>query len=439
MQKDNATLYKEFLELYNQGNFEAALLVANKIIENDPEYAVAYTNRGIVYNNLGNYEAALKDHTKALSLDPEYAVAYNNRGGVYYNLGNNEAALEDYNKALSLDPEDSYAHLNKGGFYSEPSGGLGNNFPKAKKCYQKALIFAEKRHDYQVITNAYLGLFLLEYEKIKNRGGAWLYLQYFWVHQNYKTKDEKSLQPYRITLQAEDLKSIIEYLIEADKPLFASRFFEEAFGIQKLDDFNFISYKSLLADTFAQAEQFSNLFYHWENEYQNKKQDYDYYFYQALTWYYGGDNLKAYQILDDKEVKAKATDDFCWQYHLWQIGKAGCHLYHFQEEGKNHTQEDIRKELRNLNEHFEGLIETQKPDLKTFQGLHEQYYIGLYHFKQADYKKALAAFSTIPDAKYSQGLFRFCPIFNFALCRKTRRYCQARRNFSKNSNPRKSG
>ena len=58
----------------------------------DPQYAIAYNNRGFAYDNLGQHERAIEDYDETIRLDPQYVKAYNNRGNAYYNLGQHELA-----------------------------------------------------------------------------------------------------------------------------------------------------------------------------------------------------------------------------------------------------------------------------------------------------------------------------------------------------------
>ena len=58
---------------------------------------------GVSYDELGQYQTAIADYTKAIQLDPDYALAYNNRGVAYRNLGQYASADADETKACSLD------------------------------------------------------------------------------------------------------------------------------------------------------------------------------------------------------------------------------------------------------------------------------------------------------------------------------------------------
>jgi tetratricopeptide (TPR) repeat protein len=76
-----------------------------KAVQLDPNYALAYYNRGKLYYNLKNYKQALNDFNKTISLKPDYALAYYMRASLYNQTGNYEQARDDYNKAKTLNPK----------------------------------------------------------------------------------------------------------------------------------------------------------------------------------------------------------------------------------------------------------------------------------------------------------------------------------------------
>jgi len=51
----------------------------------------------------GKLDKALADYTSAIALSPRYALAYNNRGYVYESQGKSAEARADFIKALSID------------------------------------------------------------------------------------------------------------------------------------------------------------------------------------------------------------------------------------------------------------------------------------------------------------------------------------------------
>ncbi|WP_313893810.1 tetratricopeptide repeat protein, partial [Psychrobacillus sp.] len=111
----DSTLYF-ILALLNSKLQRNDAIIANytKAIEINPEYALAYNNRGIANQNFKKYEEAIADYTKAIEINPEYALAYNNRGSAYGNLDKYEEAIADYTKAIEINPEYASAYNNRG-------------------------------------------------------------------------------------------------------------------------------------------------------------------------------------------------------------------------------------------------------------------------------------------------------------------------------------
>jgi tetratricopeptide (TPR) repeat protein len=91
---------------------DLALADANRAIELNPRLALGYFARGNVYNNRNDYDRAIADYTEAIRLDPRNANAYSNRGVAYYNKKDYDRAIADYEAALRLDPNNSAARNN---------------------------------------------------------------------------------------------------------------------------------------------------------------------------------------------------------------------------------------------------------------------------------------------------------------------------------------
>lgn len=45
-----------------------------------PNYAQAWSSKGLAFHRLGKYEEATKCYDKALEIDPNYVTAWNNKG-----------------------------------------------------------------------------------------------------------------------------------------------------------------------------------------------------------------------------------------------------------------------------------------------------------------------------------------------------------------------
>jgi Tfp pilus assembly protein PilF len=75
------------------------------VIQQNPRNSIAYTNRGIAYENKGEHDRAIADFNKAIEINPKYALAYNNRGWVYCMKADYDRATSDASVAISLDPK----------------------------------------------------------------------------------------------------------------------------------------------------------------------------------------------------------------------------------------------------------------------------------------------------------------------------------------------
>ena len=70
-------------------------------------YVEAMSDRGIAKAGMGSTNEALKDLTAAILMNPEFAMAYFNRALVYLNTGKKELACIDLQKAAKLGNTDA--------------------------------------------------------------------------------------------------------------------------------------------------------------------------------------------------------------------------------------------------------------------------------------------------------------------------------------------
>jgi tetratricopeptide (TPR) repeat protein len=73
-------------------------------LEIPPHLAVAYFNRGVLFQDQGALDRALTDYEAALRLDPTLAEAYAGRGAVRYARAAYAQAEADYDAAIQLKP-----------------------------------------------------------------------------------------------------------------------------------------------------------------------------------------------------------------------------------------------------------------------------------------------------------------------------------------------
>jgi tetratricopeptide (TPR) repeat protein len=82
-------------------------------IENNPNYAEAYYNLGILYSSTKNYKEAINNANKAINLDNNYIDAYKLRADTNSLYSKNYQAIKDYNKLKKLDKKNKIEYDNK--------------------------------------------------------------------------------------------------------------------------------------------------------------------------------------------------------------------------------------------------------------------------------------------------------------------------------------
>lgn len=155
-----AELTKKALGLWKDGNctdIALAMEYLETAIKQDPNYAKAYHNRGIVWANRGDYERAILDYTKAIHLNSKNATAYFQRANAWANRNDFDKAIIDYTKAIKINPR-----------FSEAYGSRGNTWTD-KGNYEQAIF------DYGKVIelNPFDGI------AYNNRGFVWFYKGYY--------------------------------------------------------------------------------------------------------------------------------------------------------------------------------------------------------------------------------------------------------------------
>ena len=113
-----AVAYQNRGQLFEaMGRLDDALEDYNRAIALKPADYLYHYNRGIVYAKLGRLDNALEDYGRAIALKPAYYDAYVNRGNIHLGLGLTDKALEDYGKAITLDSFRHEAYRNRGVVY----------------------------------------------------------------------------------------------------------------------------------------------------------------------------------------------------------------------------------------------------------------------------------------------------------------------------------
>lgn len=110
----SASLRQKALAEAQQGNHTEAIALLSYLIDQNPNSASDYSNRGLVYFQSGAAAAALADYDRAIELNPRLDSAYNNRANYYAAQGQFLEAILDYDIALDLNPTNVRAWINQG-------------------------------------------------------------------------------------------------------------------------------------------------------------------------------------------------------------------------------------------------------------------------------------------------------------------------------------
>ena len=108
------TAQQWFERAFAAGDLDEKIRFYNEALRLNPDYAIAFNNRGLARKAEGDLEGAARDYNEALRLKPDDAIAFNNRGVARYDKGDLEGAIKDYNEALRLNPDYAAAFNNRG-------------------------------------------------------------------------------------------------------------------------------------------------------------------------------------------------------------------------------------------------------------------------------------------------------------------------------------
>lgn len=100
--------------MLNEGEYNQAVELLEKIIEQSPGVTAPYINIAIAYQHLGKLEQAEEHLKTALHLFPEHPAACNEYGLLYRQTGRFSEARAIYEKALACFPEYYPVHRNLG-------------------------------------------------------------------------------------------------------------------------------------------------------------------------------------------------------------------------------------------------------------------------------------------------------------------------------------
>jgi tetratricopeptide (TPR) repeat protein len=96
------------------GRLEEAEMSYKQAISCNSHFAEAYSNLGIVFQNMDRLGDAEESCRKAIALNPNFAEAFYNLGNILKELGNLNNAEESFKKAIALNQDYTDAYINLG-------------------------------------------------------------------------------------------------------------------------------------------------------------------------------------------------------------------------------------------------------------------------------------------------------------------------------------
>lgn len=125
------------IQAIQEENYEKAVELFTKAIEENPNEAIGYINFGNLLSSMNEDERAEKFFQKALTLDEGAATAYYSLANLYYNADRFEEAAKLYEKAIAsgIEGADAYYMLGKS---FEKEGLTKLSIPYLQRAYELA-------------------------------------------------------------------------------------------------------------------------------------------------------------------------------------------------------------------------------------------------------------------------------------------------------------
>ncbi len=126
-------LYQEALLHLEYQDLDKAEACLRKLIECEPDHALAYNKLGVVFARRNDLRQAEECFDQAVALDPRLASAHSNLGNIYAERNWVDRAKKAYERALALDPGNPTATHNLGVLYRK-SGEIGRGIDLMKQA-----------------------------------------------------------------------------------------------------------------------------------------------------------------------------------------------------------------------------------------------------------------------------------------------------------------
>ena len=112
--RDIKTLFDRGVENVKANRYNEALDYFNRVLELDPDNALALYNKGYCYYSMKQYDRAVPEFDKAIEINPRDSISYLYKGLIKYYKQDYPGSIELYNKALEIYPRYPMALYNRG-------------------------------------------------------------------------------------------------------------------------------------------------------------------------------------------------------------------------------------------------------------------------------------------------------------------------------------
>ena len=111
------TAVDQIVGLYNQGQLEQAVSLAENLAEQYPNALILYEILGAAYMGLKNADKSIENYQKVIRLNPSHTDSHNNMGMALYDQGRFDEAVDSRSRrpasAISLRQKNTLAnHVN---------------------------------------------------------------------------------------------------------------------------------------------------------------------------------------------------------------------------------------------------------------------------------------------------------------------------------------
>ncbi|MDF2881957.1 MAG: tetratricopeptide repeat protein [Clostridiaceae bacterium] len=148
--------YNKAHEAFFNKDYDLAIKLADELIEQDPNYYMAYNIKGITQCYARDYENGMKNIDKALEIKSDFPYARFNKALANELYGHYDEAITWYNKAIEVDKNDPWTYYGIASIYGR-RGDIENTVKYLKQAialYAGVKAEAAKEVDFNPVKNS---------------------------------------------------------------------------------------------------------------------------------------------------------------------------------------------------------------------------------------------------------------------------------------------